>query len=115
MHGICHFEIPSADVEKSKAFYASLFGWDFQADADPGYAMFSAAKGPGGAVEKAEAGRGTSIRIYIEVEDIPDALAKVEKLGGQVLKEKTLISDEYGYWAMVADPSGVQVGLWSKT
>ncbi len=114
MHGVCHFEVPSTDIERSVEFYKGLFGWEFAGVGDPDYAMFSTPDGPGGAIEKAQAGRGSNVIVYIEVADIPSVLAKVEKLGGEIVREKTLISEEFGYWAMVADPSGVRIGLWSK-
>jgi predicted enzyme related to lactoylglutathione lyase len=114
MQGVCHIELPSTDVEKSKTFYSGLFNWEFAPGGDPEYAMFSAPDGPGGGIEKAGPGRGANINIYIEVEDIPATLAEAERLGGKVIKEKTLISEEFGYWAMVSDPSGVKIGLWSR-
>jgi len=114
MHGICHFEIPSTDIGKSREFYSGLFGWEFQAEGDPDYAMFSAPDGPGGGIEKASPGRGAHVNIYIEVKDIAATLAEAAKLGGKVVKGKTLINEEFGYWAMVSDPSGVNIGLWSR-
>jgi len=114
MHGICHFEFPSVDMEKSKEFYSKVFGWEFKDIGDPNYVVFSTPDGPGGGIEKADVGSGSNIKIYIEVEDIPSTLAKAEQLGGKIVKEKTLISEEHGFWGMLADPCGVQIGIWSK-
>jgi predicted enzyme related to lactoylglutathione lyase len=33
MHGICHIEIPTTDLAKSKAFYENVFGWKVEVDA----------------------------------------------------------------------------------
>jgi predicted enzyme related to lactoylglutathione lyase len=114
MHGICHFEVPSTDIVKSREFYTGLFGWECHSGDDPDYIMFSAPEGPGGGIEKAVPGRGAYVNVYIEVKDIPTTLAQAEKLGGKIVKEKTLISEELGYWAMFSDPSGVNIGLWSR-
>ena len=114
MHGICHFDFPGKDLEKSKKFYSGLFGWEFQPEGDPKYAMFSTPEGPGGGIQKADKVEGSGIDIYIKVDDIPATLAKAEQLGGKIVKEKTLISEEWGYWAMLEDPSGVKMGLWSQ-
>lgn len=37
---IAYIEVPSEDVEASKKFYGSLFGWTFE-DWGPDYAAFS--------------------------------------------------------------------------
>jgi len=114
VHGLCHFEFPSKDISKSKDFHKSLFGWEFQDVGDPDYVLFSTPKGPGGGIEKTDVSKGSNIKVYIEVEDIPSTLAKAKELAGATVKEKTLISEEHGFWAMIADPSGVKIGLWSK-
>jgi hypothetical protein len=115
MHGICHFEIPSSDLEKSKRFYSELFGWQFAPQFEPDYLMFSTPEGPGGGIEKADVLKNADVKIYIEVEDIPSVLARAKELGGSVVKEKTLISEEYGSYAMLADSSGVKIGVWAKS
>lgn len=114
MHGLCHFEFPSPDLKKSQEFYSKLLGWKFEDVGDPNYVMFSTPEGPGGGIEKADVASGSNIKIYIEVEDIPGTLAKAQELGGKMIKEKTLISEEHGYWGMLSDPWGVQIGIWSR-
>ena len=52
---------------------------------------------------------------YVQVEDIPETLAKISTLGGKVEKEKTEIGGDYGFYAIFRDPSGNRLGLWSKT
>ena len=47
--GICHIELATNDLEKTKAFYEELFGWTVSVV--PGfenYAMFSTPEGVGG-------------------------------------------------------------------
>lgn len=55
------------------------------------------------------------VTIYIEVEDIEAKLKEIEATGGKIQKEKTKISDEFGFYALFFDPSGNSIGLWSKT
>lgn len=115
VHGLCHFEIQSTDLDKSRDFYSTLFNWKFHDVGAPDYVLFSAPEGPGGGIEKADVTHDSNIKIYIEVTDMPRAVARARELGAEVVKEKTLISEEHGYWAMIADPCGVRIGLWSRT
>ena len=41
-------------------------------------------------------------------------LAKIEDKGGQIINNKTKISDEHGYYALFKDTCGNYMGLWSK-
>ncbi len=116
MNMICHYEIPSTDFDKSKAFYDGLFGWNVQVLPDMNYAVFGeAGKGVGGGFNKVETVNNDGIQVYIEVEDIPASLAKAKELGGDVLMDKQQISEEHGYMAFVTDSCGVKIGLWSRT
>ncbi len=114
MNMICHYEIPSTDFAKSKAFYEGLFGWTIQVMPDESYMMFGeAGQGVGGGFNKVEAVGSEGIQIYIEVEDIPAILAKAKELGGDLLIDKTAIPG-HGFMAFFGDSCGVKIGLWSK-
>jgi len=116
MNVICHYEIPSTDFDKSKAFYEGLFGWPIQAMPEMNYMVFGeAGQGVGGGFNKVEKVNNEGIQVYIEVEDIPASLTKAKELGGEVLMDKTQISPEHGYMAFILDSCGVKVGLWSKS
>ncbi|MBI2932777.1 MAG: hypothetical protein HYY16_14105 [Planctomycetes bacterium] len=58
------------------------------------------------------------IKEGLKVADIPATLAQVEKAGGRTLKTRTPViegSQEYGFFALFADPNGNRLGLWSRT
>lgn len=115
MHTICHYEIPSTDFAKSKAFYEGLFGWPIQEMPEMSYMVFGeGGQGVGGGFNKVETVNNEGIQVYIEVEDIPATLAKAKELGGQVVLEKTQISPEHGNMAFILDSCGVKIGLWSR-
>jgi predicted enzyme related to lactoylglutathione lyase len=45
------------------------------------------------------------LHLDVSVEDLDEALARVERIGGRAISEQTLA--EYGYdWRVVADPEG---------
>lgn len=115
MHGIVHIELPSPDLEKSKSFYSEVFGWEVTAwQESRDFMMWRAPDGPGGGFMKGDVAPVAGIMLYIEVEDIPAAMARIVENGGQAIKEKTEIGGGMGFFAVFADNVGNQLGLWSK-
>jgi predicted enzyme related to lactoylglutathione lyase len=116
---ICHLELKTTDVGKTRSFYETIFGWTFQII--PGmetYAMFQTPGGLGGGFDAgpdAESPSDQGPIVHIEVDDIDATLAKIEEAGGKTLAGKTRISDEFGYYALFLDNVGNRLGLWSKT
>src|SRR5581483_7340778 len=80
---IVHLEIAADDTERSRQFWSSLFGWQF--DSFPGpfeYYIARVADEQGVAITNMEAGqKGT--RSYFAVEDINAGAARVKELGGE--------------------------------
>ena len=103
----------SADLGK---FYEKVFGWKLQMDPSmPDYAMFTDAGGSvaGGFTTSVPKGDG-AVRLYITVDSADDALEAVGKAGGTKKDGRTLISEEFGYWATFTDPAGNLIGLFEK-
>ena len=113
MSRLCHWEIPSTDVGGSAKFYADLFGWRMQAF-DATYTMFDVADGVGGGIQHVDSVPDPCIQVYVSVDDIPAALARVEELGGHSVMPKTEIGGGMGFMAFFTDPCGCQIGLWSE-
>lgn len=115
-------DLGTHDVEGAKAFYSQLFGWDFL-DQGPdfgGYLMIKQRDGfVGGAMSSLMTPDGptdepqypTSWTIYLRVEDIDAALAKVEPNGGSIMVPAMQVG-ESGKMAVVADAAGAVVGMW---
>ena len=74
---IVHFEIPAGDTAAARAFWGSLFGWEFQAFPGPSeYHMTRIGEQSGAAITNMEPGkRGT--RAYFDVDDINAGRARV--------------------------------------
>ena len=113
MHGFTHIEIPTADAQKSKAFYSKMFGWKIEENM-PGYVMFSTGDNQGGGFTQESKPSENGVVLYIEVEDIPAKLGEIATAGGKKVKDKTGISPEFGFYALFTDPSGNIMGLWSR-
>src|SRR5438874_13301802 len=76
-----HIEIPADDTEKSREFWGSLFGWQFQSFPGPSeYHMTQIADQQGAAITNMEPGKkGT--RSYFVVDDVNAGAARVKELG----------------------------------
>ena len=111
---LSHAEIPAADVEKAKAFYAECFGWTFRDVPEMAYTLFDSGEGgiAGGILRKPD-GYPSHMVNYIGVEDIEAATEKVRAMGGTVIQERQEIPGT-GWHAMVTDPDGNVFGLWQE-
>lgn len=107
---IVHIEIPAEDTAKSREFWGSLFGWQFDASSGPPeYHMTQIAEQTGAAITSMEPGkRGT--RPYFDVEEINAGAARVRELGGEA-GEPTAVPS-MGWFATCTDPHGNEFGLW---
>jgi uncharacterized protein len=109
------WELQVPDLEQGKAFYGAVFGWTFQPFGDD-FELASGADGaPIGGLDgrtgKGESPAGRGVRVYVQVEDLEATLAKVTAAGGAVTTPRTLITEEYGWFAYFTDPSGLTLGL----
>lgn len=111
-HGdITHTDIPVSDTGRAQQFYGDLFGWRFAEP--PGFEGYPMWQGPNGVSGGGLAPRGdgfTAPRIYVDVDSIDAALARVVELGGTVLHEPEPIDDTQS-WAVVRDLDGNEIGL----
>jgi predicted enzyme related to lactoylglutathione lyase len=107
---VVHFEVGCRDLQKTGSFYKELFGWSLT---------------PSGPASMVDTGAGQGINghftalghephhytiFYVQVDDIPAALAKAGSLGGKTLVPPVTIPN--GTFAWFADPEGNTIGLW---
>jgi uncharacterized protein len=107
---IVHLEIPADDTGKSKEFWGSLFGWEFQAFPGPfEYHTTQITDEQGVAVTNMEPGKhGT--RPYFSVDDIRAGAARVKELGGEA--GDAMPVPNMGWFVTCTDPHGNEFGLW---
>jgi uncharacterized protein len=115
----CWYDLMAEDVDGSKKFYSTMFGWDIQpfdqAPADKPYDMWVGPKGPLGGVMKlpdeAKAmGAPPHWLAYTAVSDAAATVAKVGELGGETLVPVTEIPGG-GNFAILRDPQGAVFGV----
>lgn len=108
----CWNELLSTDVEASKQFYASLFGWgaaSFTGGMD--YTLFkSDDKDAGGLMKVPQPGMPAQWLPYVVVEDVDASAKKVADLGGQVMAPPFDIPT-IGRIAVLIDPQGAAIGI----
>ena len=115
-HGdITHVDIPADDIERATNFYSGVFGW--QIAEMPGYEGYPMWRAPnqvsGGGIAQRNESLPT-IRNYVDVDSIDDAIAKATDLGGRVILERAPIS-ETSWYAAIEDTEGNQIGLYEGT
>jgi predicted enzyme related to lactoylglutathione lyase len=112
-------EIYVQDMERAKAFYATVFDyqftqldtpdaemWAFPADMDKGGATGSLIK-----MEGVPSG-GSGTLVYFGTADCGVQESRVEQAGGRVFKPKMSIG-QYGFISLVYDTEGNLIGLHS--
>jgi predicted enzyme related to lactoylglutathione lyase len=121
MHRVVHIEFAAEDPKALSEFYRELFGWrTMPSDLDDTYVVWSHGEGDqeqAGGFRKFQPDESRTpserVMLYIEVADIPAALARIEGLGGATKLGKTPIGG-HGFIACFTDPAGNSAGLWSR-
>ncbi len=111
-HPIVHVELSSQDRERDGQFYHDLLGWEIRQIPEMNYATFSWGEPNigGGLNPINEDNPAGTIIVYIDTDDIDEALQKVQALGGEQLSEKHEIPG-VGWFALFSDPSGNRMAL----
>lgn len=106
---IVHVEFHSPEPDRSKEFYAKVFGWKFQEFPEMNYATFKAPSGPGGGLQKPGEG-GPMVLNYILSKEIDETAKAIEANGGAILMPKSEIPG-VGWWGLFRDPAGLTMAL----
>ncbi len=121
------YEIPAVDLERAKAFYGTVFNWTFPTfpgeAASTETAMFQmpdariAKLGTGGTIMRVDAdkhlkGQGCT-RLYMKVDDIEDAVKKIEKAGGKMVADKEHPAGDDGWLQHFEDVEGNIHGIYA--
>jgi predicted enzyme related to lactoylglutathione lyase len=123
MDKVVHFEVPFDDGERATTFYREAFGWQLNSMPQMQYTLVSTTTtdeqgrpSEPGAINGgmlARQGPITAPIITIGVENLDDALSRIEKLGGKVAIGRQTVGD-MGYSAYFHDTEGNLIGLWQN-
>lgn len=83
---VIHFEIVGKDAPKLREFYKEAFDWEMTPTPGAGeidYTLIQNEKGITGGIGSAPEGYDGHVTFYVAVDDIEQALQKVESLGAK--------------------------------
>lgn len=114
----CWHELMTPNVEQAKKFYSHLFGWKAE-DQDMGgfiYTIFKQGeKGVAGMLQTPPDKKDVPPHWmnYVCVDDIDATIEKAKALGATIVEDKTKAGD-YGYLAIIRDPTGAYFAIWKE-
>jgi len=117
------FEIPVHNMDRAQKFYEEVLGYKLERHTlgPTEMAWFpwleNAVGSPGSLVQNAEfykpSADGVAIYFTSPSGDSANELAWVEQAGGKMLRDKTKISDEHGYYGLLLDTEGNRIAIHS--
>ncbi len=108
---INYVELPARDLEATKSFFISVFGWTFE-DYDHEYTAFSDQGVDGGFFksELSSSAESGSALVILYSDSLEQMQARIEKAGGVILKP---IFFPGGRRFHFLEPSGNELAVWS--
>lgn len=109
---INYLEFPARDLEATKAFFTSVFGWGFT-DYGPDYTAFSEASVDGGfyrAELSSKPDEGAALTVFFS-DDLEATQAAIEAAGGTTVKP--IFEFPGGRRFHFCEPSGNEFAVWS--
>ena len=109
---INYIELPSKNIEATKAFFTKVFGWSFT-DYGPEYTAFSN-EGIDGVFFKSDLTVSTengSALIVFYSKELEQTQLKIVNAGGSIIKQ--IFSFPGGHRFHFGDPSGNEYAIWS--
>jgi predicted enzyme related to lactoylglutathione lyase len=117
------FEIHVNDLAAATDFYGKVLGWTFQPLSDSAIGDYLVVTTRGGSAANGGIARsadrqppgGASTVLYLQVDDIQATIDTAVAAGGTLHRPYADIGGVHGYFAIIRDPEGNHVGLWSAT
>jgi hypothetical protein len=115
---IAWFDITTTNLPQSKEFYGKLFDWTYTPLQGTDQAVEIVARGAAIGTLRVADGKISAFNgvVYVQVADILASCKKSKELGGTVAPGFPFnLPDGIGAIALVLDPAGHPVGLYSRT
>ena len=115
---VAWFDLTTTNLTQSKNFYGKLFGWTFAPVPGTDQAVEITADGTGIGTLRGADGKISPFNgvAYIQVSELEASCKKAKELGGTIAPGFPFnLPDGIGAIALVLDPSGHPVGLYSRT
>jgi len=111
-HCIDYVEIPVTDMKKARAFFESMFGWEFREWGDE-YFSFNDGRFDGGMRLSKEPAPATGVLLVFFSEDLERDVERVRELGGTISQE--IFSFPGGRRFHFIDPVGTEFAIWGES
>lgn len=108
----CYAELNTNNPKAAKMFYSQLLEWKMQ-DMDvngQNYTICHVGDGVPGGIAMGSDGDNRWI-AFVDVANLPEKTTLAVKLGGQIKVGPTQIPG-FGWFSVVTDPTGAEIGLW---
>jgi uncharacterized protein len=111
----CWTDLWTSDVDRSRAFYSELFGWE-ALEASPefgGYFMFARNGMPtaGGMGDMGDLPANNTWKVYLHTDDIERTLKDAAGQGATIAFPASAVAD-LGTQSVFDDPTGANLGTW---
>jgi predicted enzyme related to lactoylglutathione lyase len=107
---IDYVEIPVTDPVRARAFFASLFGWDFQ-EWGPDYFSFSDGRLDGGLRRADRPAAASGVLLVFYSDDLVRDTKRITELGGTISQD--IFEFPGGRRFHFVDPVGNEYAMWS--
>ena len=109
---INYIEFPAKDIEATKEFFTSVFGWSFE-DYGPEYSAFSNEGVDGGFFQSdlSVSTKNGSALIVFYSKNIEETQSKIEQAGGLIVR--SIFTFPGGRRFLFTDPNGNEYAVWS--
>ncbi|GAA5184198.1 VOC family protein [Rugosimonospora acidiphila] len=111
-NAVTWFEIGTSDPAAASAFYGGLFGWKFSSDKEYSEIDPSAEGGIAGGIMPLGGGATGYAIFYVQVADVPAAVAAAEAAGGKLAVGPKGDPDGLTF-AHLLDPAGNRFGVFT--
>ena len=105
-----YIEFPATDIEATKRFYSSVFGWSFT-DYGPNYTSFHDGRLAGGFTMSAKPVKGGPL-VVVYARGLEEAQQRVIAAGGKIVIE--IFEFPGGRRFHFSDPNGNELAVWSE-
>ena len=105
-----YIEFPASNIEATKRFYNSVFGWTFT-DYGPNYTSFHDGRMAGGFTMSAKPVKGGPL-VVLYAKALEDTRQKVVAVGGKIVVETFEFPG--GRRFHFADPNGNELAVWGE-
>lgn len=117
LYTISHIEIPAPDFNRTVEFYTKVFNWNIELVTIDHYAFFTIGDtNSGGSFDASlqPAPEKAGPQLVISCDSMEEAMMAIQKHGGTIIKEKTEIPGNHGFYCVFQDPNKNFIQLHSR-